>query len=166
ARRLQAHLRLEPMEERWALSQLTGRPAAINYGDGVENVFVATNDVPTRDLYVNHYDPNLGWSWRNLGNGGVDFLSDPAVINYGSHGFENVFISGYDGHLHLDHFDPNTGWNWFDQGNPVAGGGLVSKPAVVNYGNGYEWVFVYGDDGNLYVDQYDPFSGWGWHKLG
>jgi hypothetical protein len=89
--------------------------ATRDYGSNsqYENVYLAGAD---GNLWVDHYDPNTGWSWANLGNPGTAFTSDPAVINYGSNSqYENVYLTGADGNMWVDHYDPNTGWSWVNQ---------------------------------------------------
>jgi hypothetical protein len=58
-------------------------PVVINYGSNseYENTFLTRSD---GNLWVQHFDPNSGWAWVNLGSPGTTFTSDPAAINYGS----------------------------------------------------------------------------------
>jgi hypothetical protein len=122
----------------------------------VENVFLVGSD---NNLYVDHYDPQSGWTWHCQGNPGTYFVGNPTVINY-QDSTENIFLTGGDGNLYVNHYDPNGGWVWVCLGN--FGVRLVSTPTVTNYNGTSERVFVTGADGNLYLDQYDPGSGWVW----
>jgi hypothetical protein len=152
--------------------QFMSAPAAINYSAGAltfENVFLTGSD---GNLYADEFNPLGGWQWVNLGRpAGVQFINDPAAINYSNGGptVENVFLTGSDGNLYADHYDPSLGWQWVNQGHPGGVQLTAGDPAAINYSNGgptVENVFTFGGDGNLYADHYDPLLGWQWVNQG
>jgi hypothetical protein len=165
--------------------RFTSGPVAINQGLDTalrENVFLTAAD---GNLYCAHYDPTNGsWYWINMGNpGGVQFMSDPVAINYGSGSSqrENVFLTGAGGILYCDHYDPTNGnWTWVNLGNPMPtlpqlpslhyAVPFASNPVAINQGLDTalrENVFLMGADGKLYCDHYDPTnSSWYWLNMG
>jgi hypothetical protein len=118
-------------------------------------------------------------NWNSLGNDFVGLTGSPAAINYGANGaYENVFVTGADGHLHQAAFTPagaiDPQWNDLNHptafdvpGHPAA---FASNLVVINYGGdgAYENVFVTGTDGSLYVDSFNPGNPkpWNWMSLG
>jgi hypothetical protein len=73
------------------------------------------------DSYAN------GWTWyTGMGHpSGVQFASNPAVINYGTG--ENVFVSGADGNLYADSYNSSNSWVW---NTTLGNGGFAGNSAA------------------------------------
>lgn len=136
---------------------VTGKPAAISWGNGHVDVFVRWADGRLFHRYMNNYGP---WSnWEPVGSWQI--ASDPAPISWGA-GHIDVYARGTNNDL-VHTWYGNGQWNPWGS----LGGGLRGTPSVVSWRPGHLDVYSRASNDTLWHRWYQDGLGWAnWEQLG